>query len=292
MVDSIFSNNSKDSILDLIKVEHMQELYSATQDYVYKDVEPWECPPYEPLDVFVLTLIALRQVRQYKLHGCKKIKAEHISDIINEMSKTWGKMQACSYEVRRAKEEDWYDDRFIEFYVYEASVMLILLLHLNGDIRTTKQVNEMFASLGYHNAKTFAWNNKEKLKQCLSYLLSPSSYIEYVPMDIIKVLDNEYYKKKYRDFKASKSLVSWYDIINQIKSSDQHLIIKDFLDRAIKATITDIYDRDVRDNTIAHLDKVVATASKPLQQPSIVNNFNAPISNFAQEQHVDNLTTK
>jgi hypothetical protein len=38
------------------------------------------------------------------------------------------------------------------------------------------------------------------------------------------------------------------------------------------------------------------TTSKKKSQPKpstiITNNFNAPISNFAQEQHIDNLTTK
>ena len=108
-------------------------------------------------------------------------------------------------------------------------------------------------------------------------------------MDIVKVLDKELYNLKYKDYKQRNGIVSWYNIINQIKCTDQLLVVKDFLDRAIKSTVD---EKEVKDTIIDYLDSKVDQIRNNQTATSITNNYNAPIGQVVQEQHVDHLNTK
>ena len=134
--------------------------------------------------------------------------------------------------------------------------------------------------------------NEEELKTSLLNILKHPTILDHLPTDVMAVLDREYYTLNYEEYQVEKALTSWFDIINSITEDqiDDCKAIKLFIYEALeKSTLPRWIITAIKEQ----LKQNIKALRNPQPTPhTITNNFNAPISNFAQEQHVDHLTTK
>ena len=299
MFDSIFFHLSQPAIKELLSVKEYVTLYNAVDKYnfTYFPDHPifGECTTKEipNEDMTILVLLALRYIRSTRISGCNKITDQHFSNAVIDMRDIWNKLCLCSYRFQQIVDLEYFEDiDNREIFVNEAEKIFDNILFAIGEIKKTKHL------IGYFNDTKFGTKSSPtpfsddeivKLKESVNYLLSLHSPLDDLPMDIVKVLDKELYNLKYKDYKQRNGIVSWYNIINQIKCTDQLLVVKDFLDRAIKSTVD---EKEVKDTIIDYLDSKVDQIRNNQTATSITNNYNAPIGQVVQEQHVDHLNTK
>lgn len=304
MFDSIFFSLSLPSIKELLSAKEFKALYDGVYkyNYLYEPDHPLygECAIREMQneDLTILVLLALRYIKSVKINnGFKKITEQHVSNAIVEMRDIWDRLCFSSYHFIQMTELEEFDDIDPRtFYVDHAKMIFRNILFAIGEFKNTttnrlffNNFNKMDETI---NLLIFDKNNKgnigqptpfmndeiQSLKECINNLLSVHSPLDYLPIDIIKLLDKELYTLKYKDFEHRKGIVSWHNIINQIKNTDNLLVVKDFLDRAIKSTIN---DKDNRNTIIEYLDSKVEEVINPKPISHTTNNFFAPVSQVA-----------
>jgi hypothetical protein len=286
MYQSIFSRLSRTQIVKLLFCDELVTFYNAINDYnVWVDTKTGEVveAPEDPCDLAILVLLALRKIRDKKIVGDTLLTKEDIKNAITDMHTYWLKLCMCSYSYKKlmAKGEKTFDEEDPKYnYTRIAQHIFINMLRVLGDV----EKNDI--------SHPCEWSNEEELKTSLLNILKHPTILDHLPTDVMAVLDREYYTLNYEEYQVEKALTSWFDIINSITEDqiDDCKAIKLFIYEALeKSTLPRWIITAIKEQ----LKQNIKALRNPQPTPhTITNNFNAPISNFAQEQNIDNLTTK
>lgn len=208
-----------------------------------------------------------------------------------------------------------------EIYNYRILYFTLLILSKTGDTVLENFANNAIPILqGMYNGVSKTPNSyikKEIFEECLSdhvkeciklYTLTNSFFIfdfsnqqktkcRHIERDMSQIIHEHIFHimveqtnemSKYQ----SHPHVLWEDIVEEIEATDDIGELRIFLDKIIK-NMPDIVARDTASSMLSKkIEKIREEQGGVKKTVNTTNNFNAPISNFAHEQHIDNLTTK
>ena len=280
MLHEIFDRISRQHIDKLLETEELRTFYNAIHIANYLvDSKGEEFFPHTRAEQLTITvLLAFRSIRNKKLYSNASITNDDIQKAFAEIDRYWAKFLSRSYCYE--KEKDFCDPIGL-FYEDLTAIIFKNMLRVLGDL------NELDIA---HSRK---WPNEDELKDSIIKILEHPYLLDHLPVDILATLDKEYYTLKYEEFKEKKAMVSWFQIINSLTEDqlEDNKAIKLFVHEALdKAQLS----QETKSTIKEHLKLTFKSLKnhQPTPHTTITNNFNAPISNFAQEQHIDNLTTK
>ena len=210
---------------------------------------------------------------------------------------------------------------YYEIYNYRILYFTLLILSKTGDTVLENFANNAIPILqGMYNGVSKIPNSyikKDIFEECLSdhvkeciklYTLTNSFFIfdfsdqqktkcRHIERDMSQIIHEHIFHmmvdqinemSKYQ----SHPHVLWEDIVEEIASTDDIGELTIFLDKIIK-NMPDIVARDTASSMLSKkIEEIREKQGGVKKTVNTTNNFNAPVGNFAQEQHVDNLTTK
>lgn len=214
MYQSIFSRLSRPVFSQLLTSKELDTFFVAIGDYnIIVDAKTGEVmdAPEDPMDLAILVLLALRNIRSKKLYGITHLSKEEIKKAILDMHTIWFKLRSCSYSYRKID----YDDAESTSLNYTRIATHIFenILRLFGDVEEQDVTHP------------FYWENEDKLKDSITNILKHPTLLDHLPMDIMKVLDNEYYTKTHEEFMEEKAMVSCFDIVDSLTEDQLEDII-------------------------------------------------------------------
>ena len=205
MYQSIFSRLSRPVFFQLLTSEELDTFFMAICDYnILVNTETGEVidAPEDPMDLAILVLLALRNVRGKKLYGLTHLSKEDVKRAILDMHTIWLKLSSCSYSHQKIVDKD--EITPTQNYTGIAKNIFINILRLFGDVEEQDVTHP------------FYWENEDKLKKSIEKILKHPTLLDHLPMDVMKVLDNEMHKNELEEFVQNKAMVSWFDIVDSL----------------------------------------------------------------------------
>ena len=292
----IFTKQIRKKIKENTNILH-SDIYIMLNRYCESNYHG-DTKPYPEELTYVLSC-GLEKIKS--IQSCTNIHARHMPLIIDAMDYAIDDLRILmrkDYLVREIEDQ--------RTYYLESGV------HVLGSILKSIGLEHLFIQasddISIRTDLDFAWyddnvyflitaNEQKEFRQSLIYSQPNYSYIDSIPYEYTKILNtaaaedeiSRNVESTHEDYISFKEIISRLGLtyINDITA------IKNFLsDVADKAK----FDNAIRENLKTLLRKTTANIiQKALDKGlvhNITNNYNAPIGQVVQEQHVDTLTTK
>lgn len=273
--EHVFDRDTTEKMKRMYERDELKVLYDAVNEANQLFNSPYCCflNDYKATteEIMTVLLYGLARVKIAK-QFCKKIQYNHLQLFIDAIKAMIHPFCMSSYMY-----EQLWDENMAKFMslqepegdIFERVVYIFLtILHLIGDIECLDKALAIVKkryNISYKLIEKFSFTNAQKLKQSVVHLLTKSNLsIEQIHVVATTHLTchniNERCKQQIND----KAFVTWQSVINQIQKTDELLVVKDFIDRAIKATIK---DRNVKETTISYLDRQIENIKNPQPTP-------------------------
>lgn len=172
-------------------------------------------------ELAILFLLILRSVRSKLMDENYRISEDDIHTAITEMifiakklydhsyRKYWGDKEVKyigDKEVKKIKtteEKLCYNEEAID-YVKTFFIVLFDEIDLLGKVSVP--------------CTSHWWSDKDKIKikETIHNIIHDPILLDHLPMDLLAIIDKEYYTRTHKEFMEEKAMVSWFDIIDSL----------------------------------------------------------------------------
>lgn len=293
----IFTKQIRKKIKENTNILH-SDIYIMLNRYCESNYHG-DTKPYPEELTYVLSW-GLEKVRS--IQSCTNIHAMHIPLIIDAMD-------YAIDDLRTLMRKNYLPSEIENHLIY----YLGSSVHILGSILKSIGLEHLYIQASdYINERTdldFAWyddniyfpltaKEQKEFQQSLIYSQPNHSYIDNIPYEYTKILNTaaaeEEISRKVES--THDDYISFKEIINRLgpSYSDGIIHIKNFLNDVADKTKFDHEIRDcLKESLRTKTAEIIESKKNPQPTPHTTNNnFYAPVGNFANQQHIDNLTTK
>jgi hypothetical protein len=226
----LFYTESKKTIEALLHTSELISFFNIVKDYnidvitVDAGIEVYHEPVINNLDLAILTLLTLRAVRFKLLDSNSSFTQEDIDNAIGEMKTIITKIYRRTYLYHDFCQREYDCPRPYE--EEEIGIVQRLFRSFLGTLGKTDDDGYFSFTDEYSN---------EEIQKILLDILNHPILLDHLPMDLLAIIDKEYYTKIHEEQNEKKAMASWFDIIDSLtlEQLDNIVPIKLFIYEAL-----------------------------------------------------------
>lgn len=254
------SNKEIQKLLHISKLT--EDFYMAVVDfnYVFDPITYTSTPSpvIDDNDLAILVLLSLRAIRNKLMDDDYQITEDDIQSAINEMRLIVKKIYEHSYRLHHLKKR--ISITKTDFPYNEEEMIFVRNLFDN-----------ILRVLGIDSNANYShyWSDEEHLKRTLIDIIFDPIFLDQLPMDILAIIDREYYTKVHEELNDEKAMASWFDIIDSLTEDQLENIVP--IKLFIFEALGNKFPRWTSDSVKQKLtDKIKNLKNPQPSQPSVV----------------------
>ena len=207
----LFYTDSKKTIEALLHTSELISFFNIVKDYnidvvtVDAGIEVYHEPVINNLDLAILTLLTLGTVRFKLLDSNSSFTQEDIDNAISEMKTIITKIYHRTYLYHDFCQRECDCPRPYE--EEEIGEVQRLFRRFLGTLGKTDDDGYFSFTDEYSN---------EEIQKILLDILNHPILLNHLPMDLLAIIDKEYYTKIHEEQNEKKAMVSWFDIVDSL----------------------------------------------------------------------------
>jgi hypothetical protein len=216
----LFYTESKKTIEALLHTSELISFFNIVKDYnidvitVDAGIEVYHEPVINNLDLAILTLLTLRAVRFKLLDSNSSFTQEDIDNAIGEMKTIITKIYRRTYLYHDFCQREYDCPRPYE--EEEIGIVQRLFRSFLGTLGKTDDDGYFSFTDEYSN---------EEIQKILLDILNHPILLDHLPMDLLAIIDKEYYTKIHEEQNEKKAMASWFDIIDSLTEDQLENIV-------------------------------------------------------------------
>jgi hypothetical protein len=216
----LFYTESKKTIEALLHTSELISFLNIVKDYnidvkiVDTGIEVYHEPVINNLDLAILTLLTLRTVRFKLLDSNSSFTQEDIDNAISEMKTIITKIYHRTYLYHDFCQREYDCPRPYE--EEEIGEVQRLFRRFLGTLGKTDDDGYFSFTDEYSN---------EEIQKVLLDILNHPILLDHLPMDLLAIIDKEYYTKIHEEQNEKKAMASWFDIIDSLTEDQLENIV-------------------------------------------------------------------